>query len=111
MKVTLNKAADYITTFIKADIPVNLIGSPGVGKSDVIKQVAKSLGLKVIDFRLSTADPTDLTGLPFIKDGRSVFLPNEAFPIETDVVPEGFNGRLLFLDEITNAPMAVQAAA
>lgn len=111
MKVTLNKAADYITTFIKANIPVNLIGSPGVGKSDVIKQVAASMNLKVIDFRLSTADPTDLTGLPFIKEGRSVFLPNEAFPIETDKVPEGFNGWLLFLDEITNAPMAVQAAA
>lgn len=111
MKTTLDKAATYITSFINANVPVNLIGSPGVGKSDVIKQVGKALNLKVIDFRLSTADPTDLSGLPFINEGRSVFLPNEAFPISTDTVPDGFNGWLLFLDEISNAPMAVQAAA
>jgi len=36
------------------------MSSPGLGKSDVVKQVAKELNLKVIDFRLSTADPTDL---------------------------------------------------
>ena len=111
MKTTLDKAAPMIESFIQANVPVNLMGSPGLGKSDVIKQVAKKLGLKVIDFRLSTADPTDLTGLPFIDNGRSVFLPNVAFPVETDPVPEGYNGWLLFLDEITNAPMAVQAAA
>lgn len=111
MKTTLDKAASLIQSLIEANIPVNLIGSPGVGKSDTIKQVASALNLQVIDFRLSTADPTDLTGLPYIKDGRSVFLPNEAFPLETDEVPEGKDGWLLFLDEISNAPMAVQAAA
>lgn len=111
MKTTLDKAAAHITSFIKANVPVNLIGSPGVGKSDVIKQVAKALNLKLIDFRLSTADPTDLSGLPFVDNGRSVFLPNEAFPIATDEIPQGFSGWLLFLDEISNAPMSVQAAA
>ena len=98
MKTTLTNAADLIIDFINADVPVNLIGSPGLGKSDTIKSVAEKLNLKVIDFRLSTADPTDLTGLPFIKDGRSVFLPNEAFPLSTDAVPEGFSGWLLFLN-------------
>lgn len=111
MKTTLDKAAALITSFIKANVPVNLIGSPGVGKSDVIKQVAESLNLKLIDFRLSTADPTDLSGMPFVENGRSVFLPNVAFPIATDEVPEGYKGWLLFLDEISNAPMSVQAAA
>ena len=111
MKTTLDKAASHITAFIKANVPVNLIGSPGVGKSDVIKQVASALNLKLIDFRLSTADPTDLSGLPFVDNGRSVFLPNEAFPIATDTIPDGYSGWLLFLDEISNAPMSVQAAA
>lgn len=111
MKTTLNNAHEFIINFIKAGVPVNLIGSPGVGKSDVIKQVAKALNLKVIDFRLSTADPTDLSGLPCIQNGRSAYLPNECFPITGDAVPDGHDGWLLFLDEITNAPMAVQAAA
>ena len=144
MQTTLDKAAPLIVSFIKANVPVNIIGSPGVGKSDAVNSVAKALNLKLIDFRLSTADPTDLSGMPFIADGRSVFLPNEAFPIATDALPmhadiygkpidypvldnkgdpvlntDGtpktenryYDGWLLFLDEISNAPMSVQAAA
>lgn len=117
MKATLDKVAVLITQFIKSNIPVNLLGSPGVGKSDVIKQVADDLNLKVIDFRLSTCDPTDLSGIPFISGGRSAYMPNEAFPLRGDAIPmreDGitpYSGWLLFLDEITNAPMAVQAAA
>ena len=82
----------------------------------MIKQVAKELDLKVIDFRLSTCDPTDLSGIPFITGNRSAYMPNEAFPLVGDALPlkaDGtpYQGWLLFLDEITNAPMAVQAAA
>jgi len=144
MNVSISKAANFIKTYIAANVPCNLIGSPGLGKSDIIKQVAKDLNLKVIDFRLSTADPTDLSGMPFVENGRSVYLPNVAFPIVGDELPhhldaEGqpvkvpvldaqgkqevdangqavfhypkYDGWLLFLDEITNAPMSVQAAA
>lgn len=117
MKLTLDKAAAFIKTYIKARVAVNLIGSPGIGKSDIIKQVADALNLKVIDFRLSTCDPTDLTGLPFIENGRSVYLPNVAFPLEGDELPINpdtglaYDGWLLFLDEISNAPMSVQAAS
>lgn len=111
MKVTIDKAAQLIVEYVKADIPVNLLGSPGIGKSDIIRTVADKLKLKVIDFRLSTCDPTDLSGIPFISDNRSRYMPNEAFPLATDEVPDGYEGWLLFLDEITNAPMAVQAAA
>jgi len=35
----------------------------------------------------------------------------ETFPIESDAVPSGYNGWLVFLDEFTSAPKAVQAAA
>ena len=52
-----------------------------------------------------------MSGIPFISNGRSAYMPNEAFPLATDTVPDGYDGWLLFLDEITNAPMAVQAAA
>lgn len=111
MKVTIDKAAALITEYVRANIPVNLLGSPGIGKSDIMREVAGKLKLKVIDFRLSTCDPTDLSGIPFISDNRSRYMPNEAFPLTTDKVPDGYDGWLLFLDEITNAPMAVQAAA
>ena len=86
-------------------------GSPGIGKSDIIRQVAEELNLKVIDFRLSQADPTDLQGFPGVVEGRSTFYPGEMFPIEGDEIPAGYNGWLLFLDEMNSAPLSVQAAA
>ena len=86
-------------------------GSPGIGKSDIIRQVAENLNLKVIDFRLSQADPTDLQGFPGVENKRSTFYPSEVFPIEGDEVPNGYNGWLLFLDEMNSAPLSVQAAA
>lgn len=33
---------------------------PGIGKSSIVKQLAKEYGLKVIDHRLSTSAPEDL---------------------------------------------------
>ena len=112
VNVTLADAKPMVKALIASGIPTNLLSSPGVGKSDLIKGIAKELNLKLIDVRLSTCDPCDLVGVPNIQNGRSVWSPNTAFPLQgMDEVPEGYEGFLLFLDEITNAPMAVQAAA
>ncbi len=86
-------------------------GSPGIGKSAIIRQIAKEAKLWVIDLRLGQCDPTDLLGFPNIENGRSVYHPPKDIPIVGDIVPEGYNGWLLFLDEMNTAPKAVQAAA
>lgn len=86
-------------------------GSPGIGKSAIIRQIAKEAKLWVIDLRLGQCDPTDLLGFPNIENGRSVYHPPKDIPIVGDKVPEGYNGWLLFLDEMNTAPKAVQAAA
>lgn len=39
------------------------------------------------------------------------YIRMETYPVEGDVLPEGYNGWLLLFDEITSAPPAVQAAA
>lgn len=87
--------------------------SPGMGKSDIVKSIAKELNLKLIDHRLSTSAPEDLSGLPrFTKEGTAEFAAfEELFPLDTTPVPEGFDGWLLFLDEFTSAKKEVQAAA
>lgn len=108
-------AAKLEKSFFAGNVPM-VKGSPGVGKSSIFKQVAKKLGLKVLDHRLSTSAPEDLSGLPeFFTDGdgnrRARFAPFEIFPIENQTVPEGFQGWLLFLDEFNSAPKSVQAAA
>lgn len=65
----------------------------------------------VIDLRLGQCDPTDLLGFPNIENGRSVYHPPKDIPIIGDEIPKGYNGWLLFLDEMNTAPKAVQAAA
>ena len=111
MQVKVSQAVAMITAFIRAHLVPMLIGSPGIGKSNIIHQIAAEYKLKVIDLRLSQCDPTDLLGFPHIKDNRSGYVPMETFPIEGDTLPEGMNGWLLFLDEFNSASPSVQAAA
>lgn len=88
---------------IKAKQPAMLHGSPGVGKSQVVKQVAKDLGIQMIDLRLSQLDPVDLRGVPSVSGGETIWnAPN--------FLPKDGEG-ILFLDEINSAAQATQAAA
>ena len=53
---------------IAANQPCFLWGAPGIGKSDVVRQVADEIGNSVvIDMRLALMEPTDLRGYPFRK--------------------------------------------
>jgi hypothetical protein len=96
---------------VKSGVVPFIQGSPGIGKSDIVKQVANKYKLKLIDIRLSQCDPTDLSGLPKLNGNRAEFLPFNIFPIEGDELPEDKSGWLIFLDEINSASRAVQASA
>ncbi|HFD87883.1 MAG TPA: AAA family ATPase [Gammaproteobacteria bacterium] len=87
--------------------PAMLWGPPGVGKSDIIRQVAEKNSVPLQDIRLSQMEPSDLRGIPF----RSGELVEWAIPaMLPDVERHGTEG-ILFLDEITSAPPSVSAAA
>lgn len=87
--------------------PVMLWGAPGIGKSQIIAQVAKKYDAKMIDIRLSQMEPSDLRGIPF-KNGDLVDWSIPA--ILPDEKRHGKRG-ILFLDEITSVPPTVSAAA
>jgi hypothetical protein len=87
--------------------PVMLWGPPGVGKSQMVAQVAMRHGAPLIDIRLSQMEPSDLRGIPF-RNGEVV---EWAIPsMLPDIERHGTAG-ILFLDEITSAPPSVSAAA
>lgn len=111
MNTTLKAVAKHIPTLWRAGIVPFLHSSPAQGKSSLAKQLAKEYGLKVIDCRLSEMDSTDLSGLPYFKDGKSSFLPFDTFPTQDTAIPDGYNGWLLLLDEFNSAPLNVQASA
>ena len=111
MQVKISQAVRMITAAIKARVVPMLLGSPGTGKSQIVYQIADAYNLKVIDIRLSQCDPTDLAGFPEIRNGKADYAPMAHFPIEGDPLPPGYSGWLLFLDEATSAPPAIQAAS
>ena len=102
-----------IKTCLLADQPVMLHGSPGAGKSQVVKQVTKELGMGFIDVRLSQLDPVDLRGVPSIDQAAQMTTWNPP-----DFLPrtEAMGGKhpdtgVLFLDEINSAAQGTAAAA
>lgn len=95
--------------------PVMLWSSPGIGKSQVMRQVgdkvAKVTNKKAnfIDVRLLLFNPTDLRGIPVPDEKRenAVWLKPQIFQMDSN--PNVIN--ILMLDEISAASPTVQAAA
>jgi len=87
--------------------PIMLWGPPGVGKSQMVAQIAARHGTPMIDLRLSQLEPTDLRGIPFRVNDMVEWAVPAMLP---DAVRHGYEG-ILFLDELTSAPPAVSAAA
>ena len=85
-------------------IPVLLWGKPGVGKSSFVESLQNER-LKVLTLIASIHDPTDFSGLPVHHEGKVKY----AVPEWVDAF-RGFDAAVLFLDELSTAPPAVQAS-
>jgi len=112
--VTPKSAKASIIPVLMAGLCPMMSSSPGVGKSAIATEICEEFNLVMVDIRLSTVDPTDLNGFiaPNLATGRADYLPPSVFPIDgMDKLPEGKDGYLIFFDEITAAPPAIQAAA
>lgn len=92
-------------------------GAPGIGKTEILNQVAKKLGIVVQEWHLSQIEPTDFRGVPKVEnimgsdkpeDERTVSKLPAIFPTDN-----GENGRggIMFFDEINRAPKMVLSAA
>jgi len=98
---------EFSSTLQGYHTPVMIWGPPGVGKSQIVAQVAESHDAAIVDIRLSQMEPSDLRGIPF-KNGQKVEWAIPAMLPETAVHGEA---GILFIDEITSAPPSVSAAA
>ncbi len=93
-------------TLIDIKQPVFLWGAPGIGKSQIVSQVAKEKNFKLIDIRAVLLDPVDIRGLPKISaEGQTAWCP-PAFLPKSCCTDSG----IVFLDELNAAPPLVQAA-
>ncbi|MGY1868341.1 MULTISPECIES: AAA family ATPase [Nocardia] len=94
---------------VAADLPVLLWGEPGIGKTAALTQLAADLDLPLTTVIASVHEPSDFSGLPIIGDDPAENGVPMAPPDWAVRLVRAGRG-LLFLDELSTAPPAVQAA-
>lgn len=81
-----------------------LHGRPGIGKTEIVQTLATRAGALLFDLRLTTIEPQDLRGLPYYDHAtqRTIWYRPEDLP------DDPAQPAVLFLDELTAAPPALQ---
>ncbi|MFF9183392.1 AAA family ATPase [Streptomyces misionensis] len=100
---------EALTLAVAADLPVLLWGEPGIGKTAALTQLAASLDLPLTTVIASVHEPSDFSGLPIPGEDpavRGVPMAPPQWAVELVRAGRG----LLFLDELSTATPAVQAA-
>jgi len=96
---TFNKVVGFVLEDRK---PVLIRGRHGVGKSQVVYQIAKDLELGVVERRASQMTEGDLMGLPVVDGNSTRWNAPDWFKEACD------KAVLLFLDEVDRATMEVR---
>jgi hypothetical protein len=89
-----------------AGVPVLLWGEPGIGKTAFVQSLAAADGVALEVVIGSIREPSDLNGLPVVTASGDVVLAPPAWAKRLAAAGTGY----LFLDELSTAPPAVQAA-
>ena len=96
---TFVKVAPHVAAVRK---PVLIRGRHGVGKSEVVYQIAGGLTMPVVERRASQMTEGDLVGLPSTDGNTTSFNPPDWFKTACD------NPVVLFLDEVDRATIEVR---
>ncbi len=100
---------EALTLAVAADLPVLLWGEPGIGKTAALTQLAATLDLPLTTVIASVHEPSDFSGLPIVGGNPAEHGVPMAPPDWAVRLVRAGRG-LLFLDELSTAPPAVQAA-
>ena len=106
------KLKDELRDCLNAGYPAMIWGGPGIGKSEIPEQVAREMGVPLIDFRANLFDPVDVRGIPYIKQLKETGKRFTSWAVP-DVFPiaerDGERG-ILCIDDLPIAPPATQNA-
>lgn len=86
----------------EARFPVLMRGRHGIGKSQVVYQLAKTMSLPVVERRASQMTEGDLVGLPVVSGNSTKWNPPDWFKFACD------NACVLFFDEVDRATTEVR---
>jgi hypothetical protein len=101
LSVTPQELMDFLVKVAPVR-PVFIWGPPGIGKSAIVEQYARKIGLPCVSLLGSQLAPEDLIGVPQIVDGKSHFCPPRMIARDEAYV--------LFLDELNACTPEVQKA-
>ena len=97
---------------LAAKIPVMLLGAPGIGKTAQVTQFAENLRADLVDVRLSAETPGSFEGKDYIDPQSGNLKKARAWWLQRlDRNREKNRPTVLFFDEYTNAPDALQQLA
>lgn len=100
--MTVNEAKYLARRIMEAgEVPL-LVGHFGVGKTDLVREIANETGRKLIILILSQMEPGDLIGLPARGEDKTVFLKPDWWPEDGKTI--------LLLDEINRAHRSIRNA-
>lgn len=93
-----------------ARIPSMIWGGPGLGKSQIVYQLANSMDAKLFELRANLFDPVDVRGgLKVVEQADGTYKTRYGVP--EDYPDSNYQGAVvLLIDELPNAPKATQNA-
>ncbi len=107
--LSMANAKRVIRYCVENDMPVYFEGAPGIGKTQIFRQVAEELDYIFLDYRLLLRDPVDLRGLPVpdLENGLTRWLKPDDLPF----LPYSGKRCFVMIDEIDRASPAMQGTA
>jgi hypothetical protein len=105
--VAMDEAAELLEAYLDAGDNVFLWGAPGIGKTDLGRQLATKKTRPMIEFHAALRDTVDLRGIPVadLKTNTTKWLVPDELPREDRDGPDGY----LFCDEYNQASPQMQA--
>src|SRR3990167_10280123 len=68
--IPVNKVLTPLSIALQAQIPVVVIGGPGVGKTSALNAMALNLDYPIETVIASLREPSDFAGLPVVSNGQ-----------------------------------------
>jgi MoxR-like ATPase len=80
--MTPSDLIEALNCALSEHVPLHIWGAPGVGKSDIVRDLTIARSVDFIDLRAVLHDPVDLRGLPCIEGDTTKWLVPNFLPVK-----------------------------